>query len=232
MGRKNTMGKDVIVISCLLAFAAGPAFAQKNPERNVYYGETHLHTSWSFDAFAFGDTSHHARDVLPVRARPTRASSGRLPGEDHQAARLGRGHRPSEYVGMIQEANNPVSPLRQRYPCPPGAEARRPQGSDAHLQGAVGTIAKDHAGQGFTDPVVVAPVWKRIVDLADKYYRPGTFTTFAAYEWTSNSELQEPAPQHLLSSTRRRYRRCRSRSIDSTDPRALWQLDGRPARGG
>ncbi len=27
----------------------------KNPERNVYYGETHVHTSWSFDAFAFGD---------------------------------------------------------------------------------------------------------------------------------------------------------------------------------
>jgi hypothetical protein len=35
---------------------AGPRFAQKNPERNVYYGEQHVHTSWSYDAFAFGDT--------------------------------------------------------------------------------------------------------------------------------------------------------------------------------
>ena len=41
----------------LLTLATTPALAQqKNPERNVYYGETHLHTSWSFDAYAFGDT--------------------------------------------------------------------------------------------------------------------------------------------------------------------------------
>jgi hypothetical protein len=29
---------------------------KQNPERNVYFGEQHVHTSWSFDAFAFGDT--------------------------------------------------------------------------------------------------------------------------------------------------------------------------------
>src|SRR3990172_9800680 len=36
--------------------AASPAFSQMNPGRNVYFGEQHVHTSWSFDAFAFGDT--------------------------------------------------------------------------------------------------------------------------------------------------------------------------------
>ena len=28
--------------------------AQQNPLRDVYFGETHLHTNWSFDAFVFG----------------------------------------------------------------------------------------------------------------------------------------------------------------------------------
>lgn len=43
--------------AALLSLPAAQALAQQNnPERNVYYGETHLHTSWSFDAFAFGDT--------------------------------------------------------------------------------------------------------------------------------------------------------------------------------
>ena len=33
-----------------------PALAQqKNPERNAYFGETHLHTSWSVDAWLFGN---------------------------------------------------------------------------------------------------------------------------------------------------------------------------------
>src|SRR4029434_3163107 len=35
--------------------AEAPA-PQPNPERNAYFGETHVHTSWSLDAFAFGNT--------------------------------------------------------------------------------------------------------------------------------------------------------------------------------
>ena len=41
------------------AAAAAPADKQaaaRNPERNAYFGELHLHTSWSFDAFAFQNT--------------------------------------------------------------------------------------------------------------------------------------------------------------------------------
>ena len=32
------------------------AHAQKNPLRDAFFGETHLHTSWSFDAYVFGNT--------------------------------------------------------------------------------------------------------------------------------------------------------------------------------
>ena len=28
---------------------------ERNPERNAYFGETHQHTSWSFDAYIFGN---------------------------------------------------------------------------------------------------------------------------------------------------------------------------------
>src|SRR5262245_43289517 len=34
--------------------AAAPA-SQPNPERNAYFGETHLHTSWSVDAWVMGN---------------------------------------------------------------------------------------------------------------------------------------------------------------------------------
>jgi Protein of unknown function (DUF3604) len=39
-------------IAFLLAMTvAAPSPAQeKNPERNAYFGETHIHTSWSVDA--------------------------------------------------------------------------------------------------------------------------------------------------------------------------------------
>ena len=36
--------------------AATSQRAAPNPERNAYFGELHLHTSWSFDAYAFQNT--------------------------------------------------------------------------------------------------------------------------------------------------------------------------------
>jgi|SRR6516162_4492026 hypothetical protein len=45
-----------LAISAALALAALPAFAQeKNPDRNAYFGETQIHTSWSVDAWIFGN---------------------------------------------------------------------------------------------------------------------------------------------------------------------------------
>jgi hypothetical protein len=41
----------------LLGAATAPAFApQRKPLREAYFGETHVHTSWSFDAYIFGNT--------------------------------------------------------------------------------------------------------------------------------------------------------------------------------
>ena len=39
-----------------LSSLAASAFAQeKNPDRNAYFGEEHIHTSWSVDAWLFGN---------------------------------------------------------------------------------------------------------------------------------------------------------------------------------
>ena len=44
-----------LLITVAMTLASGPAAAQKNPDRNAYFGETHLHTSWSLDAWVFGN---------------------------------------------------------------------------------------------------------------------------------------------------------------------------------
>src|ERR1700726_2186081 len=36
--------------------ASSLAAAQGNPQRDVFFGQTHVHTSWSFDAYVFGTT--------------------------------------------------------------------------------------------------------------------------------------------------------------------------------
>jgi hypothetical protein len=34
----------------VVAPAVARVFPEKNPDREAYFGETHVHTSWSFDA--------------------------------------------------------------------------------------------------------------------------------------------------------------------------------------
>ncbi len=63
------MGSGVRFVMCAaLAVVLGaigrPAFAQPNPERNAYFGDEHIHTSWSVDAFLFGNHLTGPGDAL------------------------------------------------------------------------------------------------------------------------------------------------------------------------
>ena len=47
--------KAALLGAMLLSMTASPALAQKkNPERDVFFGQTHSHTSWSVDAYLIG----------------------------------------------------------------------------------------------------------------------------------------------------------------------------------
>jgi len=79
----------VLAAVVLLGAWAVPARAQTGVERKVYFGEQHVHTSWSFDAFAFGDTVTGPADLYRyARGQPTPHPGG-LRREDREAARPG-----------------------------------------------------------------------------------------------------------------------------------------------
>src|SRR5271166_6328911 len=52
--RRKLMNLKSALMTLSLA-AALPAFADPNPDRNAYFGETHIHTSWSVDAWVVGN---------------------------------------------------------------------------------------------------------------------------------------------------------------------------------
>src|SRR5438445_3950062 len=59
--------RDILLnsmLTCILVAASTSLQAQQgNPERDAYFGETHVHTSWSLDAFAIGNVLTNPGDA-------------------------------------------------------------------------------------------------------------------------------------------------------------------------
>ncbi len=227
------MYKVVAMVSCVLTLeAAWPASAQKNPERNVYFGEQHVHTSWSFDAFAFGNTIAGPETFYQYSLGKSVPHPGGYNVAITKPLDWAADTEHAEYMSMIQEANDPASPLRQRSPWMAKLlEAGGAKDPMLTFKVLSVTIAKGHAIKDLTEPAVVAPVWKRLVDLADKYYQPGKFTTFAAYEWTSTPNAKN-LHRNIFFLDSKKVPQVPFTAVDSTDPRELWQwMDGQRKAG-
>jgi Protein of unknown function (DUF3604) len=175
--------------AALLGLAASTIFianasAQKNPERNAYFGQTHQHTSWSLDAYIIGNTMNGPEDAYKYAiGEPVK----------HPAGYMVKISRPldfqgvtdhAEYAGTMSLANDPTSPI-SKLPIAAKLRAKTPQEVNAVFSFLAGSIAKQQPVKELLSPEVAGTVWKQNNIIADKYNRPGKFTTFCSYEWTS-----------------------------------------------
>jgi hypothetical protein len=216
----------------LVLALASPAPAQPKAERRVFFGEQHVHTSWSFDAFAFGDQLTGPEEFYQYALGQPIVHPGGYEVTITKPLDWGADTEHSEYMGMVQAASDPDSALRKRSPWLAkalGAGARK----DPMLAFKVlsVSIAKGHAIKDLSDPAVEAPVWKRIVEIADQYYQPGKFTTFAAYEWTSTPNAKN-LHRNIFFLDSKKVPEVPFTAIDSEDPSELWSwMDAQRAAG-
>ncbi len=89
--------------------AAAPA--KPNPLRDVFFGETHIHTSWSFDAYVFGNTLAGPEDAYQFAlGKPIRHPGGYMVQIKRPLDFLAVTDH-SEYMGTVRLANDPQSDL-------------------------------------------------------------------------------------------------------------------------
>jgi hypothetical protein len=170
----------------VLCLIAAPAHAQRNPERDAYFGETHIHTSWSVDAWIMGNRLTGPGEALKyAQGQTIKHSLGFDIKIDTPLDFMGVTDH-SEYVGVTREANTPgsyVSKLPEAQPMimkDPNDPAEQNQVFSYLLK-----LAASPPVKAFMDPKVVSTVWKENVKLADENNHPGKFTAFCSYEWTS-----------------------------------------------
>ncbi len=207
---------------------AKPAVAA-NPQRNLLWGDLHIHTSYSTDAYSMG-----------VRATPDDAYLFTRGGTiAHGAGYAIRINQPldfaavtdhGEYLGVLRKANLGL-PLETK-----SLRDRLLQDSPLSLTIAQGITAGRIAGgdltvEGIEDPESISvAAWQDIQAAAERHYEPGVFTTFVAYEWTSM-----PNDQNLHRNVVYRgmdVPRLPFSSLDSPNPEDLWdELDRQREQG-
>jgi len=208
--------------------AASPAAAtaasvpQPNPERDAYFGETHIHTSWSVDAWVMGNRITGPADAYKYAQGETiKHPMGFDIKIDTPMDFMGVTDH-SEYVGVTKQANTPgsyVSKLPEAQPMimkdPTSPEEQNRVFSYLLKLGAGAPV------KAFMDPKITATVWKENVQIADEQNKPGKFTAFCSYEWTSM-----PDNRNLHRNVF--FRDCAKvpdypfSSLDSTRPTELW----------
>jgi hypothetical protein len=173
----------------LLALGAPPASGQGNPDRDAYFGDEHIHTSWSVDAWLMGNRLTGPDDALKyAQGQTIKHPLGYDIKIDTPMDWMGVTDH-SEYVGVTKEANTPGSALSKLPEAQP-LILKNPN-DQAELQKAFTyllSLASKPPVKAFMSPEVAGSIWKENVKIADENNHPGKFTAFCSYEYTSQSD--------------------------------------------
>ena len=161
--------------------SAGP-----NPLKNVYFGEEHMHTRNSFDAFTAGvsatwDDAYNFAKGKEIRLSTTGEKMKRRTPYDWVAI---TDH--AEYYGVLKEFSNPNSDLsKSDFAKSVVAGIKDPSKAGPAVQTLIQTLVQGKPLLEYVAPELRRGMWQKFVETADKHNEPGKFTALYAFEWTS-----------------------------------------------
>ncbi len=194
-----------------------------NPLKDAYFGDLHIHTKNSFDAFIFGtratpDDAYRFAKGATIKngAGADIALSG--PPLDFLAV---TDH--GEYIGIVpamRDSNSPISKTKTAKSIFGIAATNR----RANFLKVGTTVVNGEEIEDIYDRAHMNSVWAETVAAADRHNTPGKFTTFAGYEFTAMTQVtdlaaanlhrnvifENEAPDQLFT------------TLDSTNPEDLW----------
>ncbi|RUX28849.1 DUF3604 domain-containing protein [Mesorhizobium sp. M7A.F.Ca.US.011.01.1.1] len=164
-------------------------WAGRNFPSRPYFGDTHLHTSFSMDAGAFGAKLGPADAYRFAKGQEIMASSGQL-------AKLSR---PLDFLVVADHSDNMgffpdlLAGKPELLADPLGRKWYDMMQSGQGAAAAIDILTNFGAGK-FKGPILYSPdsaayrgAWQETVKAAEEANEPGRFTAFIGYEWTSNT---------------------------------------------
>jgi hypothetical protein len=166
------------------ATTTAPAEVYSNPDRDVFFGQTHVHTSWSLDAYVIGNMVTGPEEAYLYAMGETIKHPGGYDVKLKRPLDFQGVTDHSEYVGMVRLANDPTSPI-SKLPIAAKLKVNKPEDIPVVFGFMVSSLTKNQPLTDLLKPDVLGSVWHKYKEIADKHYKPGKFTTFVSYEWTS-----------------------------------------------
>jgi Protein of unknown function (DUF3604) len=209
-----------VTLTASNAPASPAAHPESSPERNAYFGQTHLHTSWSPDAYIFGNTvTGPAEAYQYATGQPIRHPAGyevqiRTP-LDFQGV---TDH--AEYVGVMRLANDPSSPI-SKLPIAKKLQIHSQADATEVFKWLAASLGKNEPITELLTPAIKESIWKQTIEIADEYNKPGKFTAFVSYEWTSMPDNQN-MHRNVFFRDSKHVPAAPYSSIDSQHPEDLW----------
>ncbi len=194
-------------------------YAGEHYPNRVYFGDTHLHSSWSTDAGMAGATL--GPDVAYRISRGEEVTS-------HLGWKV-KLIRPLDFLVLSDHAENLglAEFIRRSDPIILANETgkkwhdwvKEGKGYDAFLE----WLRADNRDL-IDEPRMMRSIWEKVVHNADKYYVPGVFTTFHGFEWTSHPGGNNMHRVVIFRDGGERTSQILPFSqYDSVDPEDLWE---------
>jgi len=166
------------------------AAVPENPLKEAYFGETHVHTSYSLDAFIGG-----ARVTPDGAYRFAKGQDVTLQGRRHNIGRPLDFAAVSDHAEFIGEMYSAQVAGATGYDNPMLAELRGLEDVEQQRAWFVKYIVTNMRGDKpghppfYAGPATTRSAWADvIVKAARDHYEPGRFTTLAAFEWTASRD--------------------------------------------
>jgi uncharacterized protein DUF3604 len=201
-------------------------YAGRNYPERAYFGDQHVHTSWSVDAGGSGTTIDPEAALRFARGEEIVATSG-------QPARRGT---PLDWVAITDHSDgmggiteiknaNPEfmqDPMLKRWH---DMMARGGGDAKAAVMELVAAQANKKLPSLLQSPKFARAIWDRNIAIQEMYNEPGRFTAFIAYEWTSNAGGGDNLHRNVI------YRDGKARAeqvlpmttFQSENPEDLWK---------
>jgi len=203
-------------------------YVGKDFPKNVYFGDTHVHTSYSFDAgviLSLGpiDAYRLARGeelVSPYSNQPVKLVRPLdfLVVADH-----------AEYLGIVPMVLKEDPRLMEEPSARRWSELLKEGSFESRYKAYRELLSSfDERNELIKNPDIKESAWGQILDAAETFNAPGRFTTFAGFEWTSNPGGNNLHRVVIFEDGPDKTSRIVPFSLfDSEDPEQLWKyLEG------